>query len=307
MVYKEMRGRLGNQLFQYAAIKGILHDIGCDNEKIYLSFDRLVYSRNFKNDLVYYNINDYEEIKKIKPVVIQNLLIIIMKVIERVIKLFSQKETRDYKVYKFECFMAPFLNFLGIYMIRHGYYKFKKSFLKTKVFIGYLESPKYFDNIKNELLSLIVPKYDILPKNVKLLNKIKKTNSVCVTIRRGDFLDNKFKSEHYVCTPEYFSCAIEKMKKIVINPTFFVFSDDIEWCKENINFPEGTMFEEGNDPVYEKLRVMSSCKHFIISNSTFSWWAQYLSSNKDKVVIAPKKWKNYGYHDDIYEDTWHRI
>lgn len=97
------------------------------------------------------------------------------------------------------------------------------------------------------------------------------------------------------------------MKQKVRNAKFFVFSDDIEWVKENMNFPEDSVFESGNDPVWEKLRMMYSCKHFIISNSTFSWWAQYLSRNSEKVVIAPNKWRNKGVWQDIYQENWNII
>ena len=113
----------------------------------------------------------------------------------------------------------------------------------------------------------------------------------------------------YVCTPEYFENAIKLMQKKVPKAKFFVFSDDVEWCKNNMNFPKGTMYESGTDPVWEKLRLMYSCKHYIISNSTFSYWAQYLSRNDKKIVIAPKSWGNNLYKNDdelidIYQDNW---
>ena len=65
-----------------------------------------------------------------------------------------------------------------------------------------------------------------------------------------------------------------------------------------------TYYESGKDPVWEKLRLMSLCKHFVISNSSFSWWAQYLSTNEDKIVYAPKQWYVDGRKADIFEKSW---
>ncbi len=138
---------------------------------------------------------------------------------------------------------------------------------------------------------------------------IEDSNSICISIRRGDFVtDSEISKRNLVCDSNYFYRAIDEMNKRVKNPRYVVFSDDVEWCKNNIDFPKDTIYEDGTDPIWEKLRLMYSCKHFIISNSTFSWWAQYLSRNKDKVVIAPSKWKNFSYRKDgkfdIYDDKW---
>lgn len=185
-----------------------------------------------------------------------------------------------------------------------GYYEFKYHNNKHIFFSGNLESDKYFDNIRDELLEEFSPKHDMIPENKELYDTIFNTNSVCISIRRGDFLNPEFSKKHFICDKEYFVNAVKKMNELIENPQYIIFSDDIEWCKKNIDFIENAKFESGNDPVWEKLRLMYSCKHFIISNSSFSWWTQYLSRNKDKVVIAPKKWKNIGVFDDIYQKNW---
>ena len=112
---------------------------------------------------------------------------------------------------------------------------------------------------------------------------------------------------HYICTNEYFYKAVNIIQEKVENPVFIVFSDDVEWVKQNMQFDGEVYYETGNDPIWEKLRLMSSCKHFVISNSTFSWWAQYLSTNDNKVVIATSRWNNKIKNKDIYQDNWTQI
>lgn len=85
----------------------------------------------------------------------------------------------------------------------------------------------------------------------------------------------------------------------------YLFSDEIEWVKQNYDFGINCYYESGNDSVDEKLRLMSSCKHFILSNSTFSWWAQYLATSDNKIVISPDHWFNMpGYKHQLIDDSW---
>lgn len=173
--------------------------------------------------------------------------------------------------------------------------------------VGHFESAQYFNSIRNVLINEFTPIHDKLPSNYDLYNKIESTESVCVSMRRGDFLsDSNIKNAAFVCDICYFFNGIETMKKKVKNPVFFIFSDDIGWVKEKVKFGADTIiyFENGDDPLWEKMRLMYSCKHFVISNSTFSWWAQYLSRNDNKIVIAPSRWRNYECKLDIYEPHW---
>ena len=96
--------------------------------------------------------------------------------------------------------------------------------------------------------------------------------------------------------------AVKYIKGTVDNPTFFIFSnthDDIEWIKENYKFDMEPIYVDLSNPDYEEIRLMMSCKHFIISNSTFSWWASLLSKNEGKLIVAPKTWSNKNDNSDI--------
>ena len=107
-----------------------------------------------------------------------------------------------------------------------------------------------------------------------------------------------------MCDLPYFHKAIDIMKNRLNNPVFYLFSDDIDWAKSHLKNEEINFVDEKTKD-YEQLRLMYNCKHFIMSNSTFSWWAQYLSENPDKIVIAPAKWMPYDTEKrDIYQDNW---
>lgn len=315
MIYLKMRGRLGNQFFQYAGVKAYQMKY-FPNEEISIDFTDLkklgTEENGFKDSLVDFHVN-YKVVSKIKSNFIQKIFIFMMKVPNPLLRLLGFKDKADQITYRFEKWIQPFLNKIGIFYMIHGYCEFHKTKAKNKIFYCNFESSKYFDDIENEIKKSYEPKFDILDQNKEMYDKIKTSNSVCITIRRGDFITNdEFKKIHYVCDSNYFYEAIDVIKQKVKNPTFVIFSDDIEWVKKNMDFGVTTIYESGKDPLWEKIRLMYSCKHFIISNSTFSWWAQYLSRNKEKIVVAPKRWKNIAYKKDtgkldIYQENWIKI
>lgn len=99
--------------------------------------------------------------------------------------------------------------------------------------------------------------------------------------------------------------AKQIMDQKVERPHYFIFSDDIEWCKDNLPFGNTAItFVPSDIEMHEKIRLMYSCKHFIISNSTFSWWGQFLSRNEDKIVVSPSRWNNNGYDSPLIDSSW---
>lgn len=308
MLYKKMQGRLGNQMFQYAAMRSFSERF--NDKDVLLDFSNLG-NKDYVNDLKDFNITlkyNEEEFKWRKNFSVLQRILISFVMLKRRILHYRFRDDYPKESDEIDSFERRHLKFLmkrGIYCLRRGYAEFDCSSRKDKYFDGYFESPKFFDNIREILLAEFTPKQEAPKKNYSLYKAMRESESVCISIRRGDWVANKkFNDIHFVCTPEYFKNAIETMKKMVKKPRFFVFSDDIEWVKNNMNFPDDTMYEDGTDPVWEKMRLMYSCKHFIISNSTFSWWVQYLSRNNNKVVIAPSKWKRRYNMPDIYQDNW---
>lgn len=145
------------------------------------------------------------------------------------------------------------------------------------------------------------------------LNNILDTNSVCVHIRRGDYISGENIKKFGHIGLEYYKNAIEFLEKKFSNLSFFIFSDDIEWCIENIKTNNQVFFVSDKNVLrtdfISDFTLMSKCKHFIIPNSTFSWWAAWLSSNKTKIVIAPEKWFGTNELDDkdIIPENWIKI
>lgn len=250
------------------------------------------------NHLVQFNVSDYEIVTQKNYHFIQKML---LKLHDWYIKGNSHVE-----VNRKQRKIARFLSRFGIYYLFDGYMDFASPFriFKDKILIGYFESPKYTEDVTGILRQEFEPKHPLLERNRELFDRINSTESVCVTIRRGDFLHPMYRDEIYICDEDYFYRGVKRIKEMLPQCVLFVFSDEIDWVKENMSFPGEVYFESGTDPLWEKIRLMKACKHFVISNSTFSWWVQHLSDNKNKIVIAPDRWRKDGRPSDIYEDNW---
>lgn len=313
MLTKSMMGRLGNQMFQYATMRA-LQERYYPNEKLNLSFRFTTRGgkaeEGFCNQLGVFRLNRGKIVfdQKASLDFRQKVLLFRYFLERKIIKVFSSKASYNLKKRDYEKRIQWKYNKRGLYLFSYGYYDFKKSSKKNKFSLGFMESPKYFDDIRDLLLDEFTPIEPPSKANNNLYKEIKNSNSVCISIRRGDYLSDRFKASALVCDGEYFDQAIELAKKKIKDARFVVFSDDIDWVKKNMNFPEGTLYESGKDSLGEKIRLMYSCKHFVISNSSFSWWAQYLSRNEKKIVIAPSIWRKVGYDGrDLYNDKWELI
>jgi len=205
-----------------------------------------------------------------------------------------------------------FLKKVNIKHFTEKQFNFNKNFFNiTSWYIEwYFQSEKYFKEYEQEIRKdfnfIIKPS----KKNIDIIKIIENSNSVSLHIRRWDYLLNK-NSYIWFLWLEYYKKAIEIIKEKIEKPTFFIFSDDINWVKENLNINDNIYYIDWNKwkNSYEDMRLMSLCKHNIIANSTFSWWGAWLNKNKDKIVIAPKKWFNSDIRDysDIIPEKWIKI
>lgn len=190
----------------------------------------------------------------------------------------------------------------------------KKSYID-----GYFAKSQYAESMLQELLVDFTPKNALSPTNQAWKEKIHATkNSVFVHIRRGDYL-LPIHWEFVKLGQAYYNNAIKLIKKHIASPSFFIFSNDIEWCKNNIMLFDGlsnenTYFVEGNHEgnALEEMELMRSCKHEIMANSTFSWWVGFLLKNLDKICIFPTQFSYNPYNDETKNlipssDRWHLI
>ncbi len=161
--------------------------------------------------------------------------------------------------------------------------KIRNGFLK-----GYWQTEKYFSQIELELRKkFIFPKLEG-KGNIDVAQKIIANKSVSLHIRRGDYL---FGGRDCSLSINYYQKAIDYINKHVDNPCFFIFSDNIEWARENIKIINANYIDwNKKNESYVDMQLMSMCSHNIIANSSFSWWGAWLNNNKNKIVIAPEKW-----------------
>jgi hypothetical protein len=267
MIITRFYGGLGNQMFQYAISLAILKK----------------YKTNFYLDLSYYSK------KKIDVHPRQFLLHHFFSVKNQ--KYILKKSLMLSFLTYFNCFKKRFL-----IKEKKGFI-FDQSLLEKKppfILDGYWQSYIYFENIKSDLQKLYLNPKGLNKANKEMLKKINHTRSVCVHIRRGDYISNpRANSFHGVLTQNYYKKALKVLGKLVPKAHYFIFSDDVEWVRLNPPppaIPYTIVDINDESKPYFDLWLMGHCKYFIIANSSLSWWAAYLAKFKNKIVIAPTYW-----------------
>lgn len=170
---------------------------------------------------------------------------------------------------------------------------------KHTIYYGYYQSEQHFDKYSENIKSLFGAPLDFINRIRAEIPVIFEKKVTVINVRRGDYLH--YPNYHPTVTPEYIYKALE----IVPNEHYLIASDDIPWCKENLQLPNVTYLEGYKS--HEQLWILSLCHHYVISNSSFSWWAAYLSRNPGKIVVAPETWFGpecpYKW-DDMYCKDW---
>lgn len=273
MIVVALQGGIGNQMFQYAAGKSLAFHL---NENIVYDISAYKYDKYRQFNLSSFNLN-------------LNFL----------------SGLNRYKIF--------FLKKMGLsswsfYIEQNA--EFNPSFFQFKnntYLNGYFQSENYFTNIA----STIRKDFDFILQPHPLQKEILQTNSVSIHFRRGDYCTNINTFEtHGICSIGYYLNAIKFIKTKINNPVFFIFSDDIAWVKSNFKINDSVYFaSENNFSSYTEMGLMSICKHNIIANSSFSWWAAWLNKNSSKIIIAPQYWfKDLQYlNNDIVPERWIKL
>lgn len=298
MIIVKLMGGIGNQMFQYA----IGRKLSLKN-RIPLKLDISDYSKNdylrsYMLDI--FNIEaaiaTTEEIESLVGKTFYSKNKIFMKLNNAYISFFKKTTIQNNK---------------NIYREKNFHFDSNLLNISSNVYLhGYWQNENYFLDIKDFLKKDFTLKKPLSSASNILKKKIVNNVSVSLHIRRGDYLSNpKTKEVHGVCSLDYYYKGLSILQsKITEDFTCFVFSDDISWCKDNFSPDCPVVFVDINRD-YEELILMSYCKHFIIANSSFSWWGAWLNDNKNKIVVSPKNWFNTISTDeyDIVPEDWIRI
>jgi len=281
MIIVKLRGGLGNQMFQYAIGRNLALK---NNAKLKFDVTELEQDKLRDYELNIFNISG--------SVASSYRLIFIRKFNKNIIsKILGQ----------------------NYFYIKQKDWYFNATILERKGNIyldGYWQSENYFKDIRQIITKDFTIRCEPDERNKSMLKKIENSNSVCIHVRREDYIRNKKTKEvHGICSSEYYYNAVKIIEKKVRNLKFFVFSDDSQWTRENLKLKHPTIYVDINNSEknYEDLRLMSNCKHFIIANSSFGWWGAWLSNNPDKIICIPGKWFNSIDEGDIVPKSWIRV
>lgn len=281
MIIRVMGG-LGNQMFQYALYK-----------KLEMSGKNTVLDD--RDILKHGNQHNGLELKRVFDINYRKM---------------NMRDILTYDCWKIICLMSKRfgIHFNDTYCLKDDY-KISYQTIEESSYeylLGYWQNPLYFDDIRDVLLSDFTFKIQNMDERTSsLVQKIKKSESVSVHIRRGDYL--LIEGWNQICTLGYYKKAIKYIDDKLMNAKFYFFSDDPAWVRKNFIKNDYTVIDWnlGENSFYD-MYFMSICKHNIIANSTFSWWGAWLNTYENKIVVCPSKWLP-NVDLDPTMDTWVKI
>jgi hypothetical protein len=286
-VIVRLQGGLGNQLFQYAAARGLT-----EGRKLLLDCSALGSGAKNTPDTTtrFFELSVFSTLKynMLPPIAIKVLT----------------SENRFVR-------LAKRLFYPGLINISECPFQQARELAAkgTAIYLnGYFQDENFFLQIRRALLAELSFPDPGSVAPASLAQILSADNAVSIHVRRGDYLTPKALAFHGVLGPDYYQASVQLMNSRVPTPHYFIFSDDPDWCREHLDFPGDKSIMPPGEKAWVDLALMSKCRHNIIANSSFSWWAAWLNNNPEKIVIAPRKWfadeeANSGQHT-IIPDNW---
>lgn len=291
-------GGLGNQMFQYAFALSLKEF--SPNEDIYIdtSHYHTLFFKHYKG----INLHNGYEIDKVfnkacLPIAgMRN----IMKVSYFIPNYVLSRLGRKYLPQRKTEFIPPYSE---NYIYLHDAFSSGDRYYE-----GFWQCIKYYSGIKDKLKKVFahpVPN----EYNRMLINNISTNNSVGIHVRRGDYLAQPVYRN--ICSIDYYAKCIEMVLSDGLPHTFYIFSNDMNWCKEKLapiiggNIIVYVEDNKGKDSFWDMF-LMTYCRDLIIANSSFSWWGAFLNKQEGRIFV-PTRWLNCDYDIDLYDDTWIKI
>lgn len=300
MILLRLDGRIGNQLFMYAFAESISKK---RNNELIVIDDMEVIKREYRNSLMDYDLGNVKYVHNHKifnspEFLKQNIIFFLYRLV--------RKGLDFNKCFELEKKWQKFFNDNGMILCENGYLNYEVPTTKNVFVNGYFQADKYFEDVRDEVIKSFTIDEATMESFYPDIVKIKNRNSVCISIK---VQHNVGSSIYDVCNDGYWQKAIDYICKNVENPLFFICSDNVEYVKENLIdcTKYDAVYQDPNIPVNISLSIMGQCKHFVIGNTTFGWWAQYLCNYGNKIVVAPSKWMKIDMPIDIYQDGWHLV
>lgn len=291
MIIVRLKGGMGNQMFQYAFGRQIAERLQCP-----LRLDLSALLDRSKRNFVH---RDYD----LHIFQVQENFVMPPSRLRMIYKLRSSAVTRYLKQQVTK----------GRNYIKEPHFHVVESLLDQPVpdtvYEGWWQSGQYFEDIADIIRREFSFSIPLLPAAQDMLDRIQQSESICLNVRRTDFLqvDNLNTTDR-----NYFRRAADLLAAQLSDPVFFVFSDDLAWCEKELQLPYPVEFVSHRlkgEKFGNYHRLMRACKHYIIPNSSFAWWAVWLNEYPDKQVVAPRHWFNDPDIDtsDLVSDNWIRM
>lgn len=286
----KLKGGLGNQMFQYAFAKNIEKKTG-EQVKLDLS--------------AYDSLND--DIRKPRILKFNLSLPIASKEDNYSICKLQHKGNSLGNMYKAKLFAEILIN-------RRYYFEWDRAprnidgLLKYDYFDGYWQCWEYIKEVFEDLRRDFTPKNELHTSTKELMEVMQNQNSVFVGIRRGDYTLHTKRFGSF--DQNYYERAMQYIEERVSSPVYYIFSNDIEWVKQNMNFgSRSIVYREQKDIIddFEDLILMMNCKHSIVVNSTYHWWGGRMNFDEGKIVVAPRQWFFDGSKIEIIPPEWIRL